>query len=366
MDQPENLCDEAELMPLVAAVQTLTLDPAVAATAWRSVGKDRDEVLCELLAAIEGVGILAWIDGECELTVDSLRADLESTPSFPQRLTWDWVDAAIAEGDCDDLATELGARCLEEGVAAVGFMAEDFDAETAGWGVVFMDLERADTFLRHFTQAGHSAVILGRSVWQARYRAVADINRVADAIDLLVDEQLDRGGAHTGFDIECPHSWCGQPWHGLPITAEQERASTRDTAPILCPGSLSEGAFIPPRPEPVPQVENSSVGGSSGVAARVGLRVVMVALACLSFGFLAWGLLLRLALVTGRRRDWVLCWLVIAVHVLIWTLLSMDSGEEISTWQGELGMYLLFGTLIVTTAYYLVADIWWYRTSARW
>lgn len=95
-----------------------------------------------------------------------------------------------------------------------------------------------------------------------------DIDRTLDAIDALVDEQLDRYGSRSGYDHnvnqpQCPH--CGETWHGLPITQRMAamRLSQRvdpdydyrlDDSPVLCPGSTFIGPMPPSRAHAVTDV----------------------------------------------------------------------------------------------------------------
>ncbi|MGP4010299.1 hypothetical protein [Streptomyces sp. 4N124] len=87
------------------------------------------------------------------------------------------------------------------------------------------------------------------------------------------------------------------------------------------------------------------------------LRVVFVTLSIISFGFLAWAMLLRLAAVTRKMRDWVLLGALIAVDIVAIGLLGSEPAEEISSPAGYLGFFLLMGSLVASVAYYLVAEI---------
>lgn len=108
---------------------------------------------------------------------------------------------------------------------------------------------------------------------------------IVDEIDALVDWQLDQHERRSGYDYnvnqaKCPHSWCGEDWHSLPIKQRMREIrrlwqSTvsiyedeprvpeyvaaeldayrydQDDSAIICPGSAFEGEFEPPEPEPV-------------------------------------------------------------------------------------------------------------------
>ncbi|MFI6866354.1 hypothetical protein [Nocardia sp. NPDC050406] len=88
---------------------------------------------------------------------------------------------------------------------------------------------------------------------------------IVDAIDRLVDEQLADGEPCGGYDYGdpgfpmCPNPWCGEEWHGLPITARMAEMRWHgaldpgyryhaDDSVVLCPGSAFEGEFRAPVP----------------------------------------------------------------------------------------------------------------------
>ncbi|WP_405138492.1 hypothetical protein [Nocardia sp. NBC_01388] len=85
---------------------------------------------------------------------------------------------------------------------------------------------------------------------------------IVNQIDQLVSEQLADGEPHTGYDYgdpdfpRCPHPWCDEEWHGLPITTRMAEMRWRgevdpgyrypdDTSAVLCPGSEDAGDFTP-------------------------------------------------------------------------------------------------------------------------
>ncbi|MFE2985608.1 hypothetical protein [Streptomyces sp. NPDC059262] len=91
---------------------------------------------------------------------------------------------------------------------------------------------------------------------------------------------------------------------------------------------------------------------------QIGLRVLFVALTVLSIGFLAWTALLRLALTTRSRTDWIVFASVAALQAGTLALLATDPGvDEFTTWRGDAGMMILLLTLAGVVSYYLVADI---------
>lgn len=102
---------------------------------------------------------------------------------------------------------------------------------------------------------------------------------------------------------------------------------------------------------PPPHGHQPSTGGV------VALRVLFALLPILSCGFLAWGTMLRLALVTRQRRDW---WLLAASAVLavVWPALSgADPTPDNTGWQANTGAIGTVLTGLSITVYYLVTDI---------
>ena len=87
------------------------------------------------------------------------------------------------------------------------------------------------------------------------------------------------------------------------------------------------------------------------------LRVLFVALSVTCIGFLAWAMMLRLAIVTRKSLDWGLFVAVLAADILSIVLLGSEPGDEIHTTGGWLGLGLLLVTLVAAIAYYLAADI---------
>ena len=87
------------------------------------------------------------------------------------------------------------------------------------------------------------------------------------------------------------------------------------------------------------------------------LRVLFVALGILSIGFLAWAMMLRLAIVTRKSLDWGLFVAALAADILSIVLLGSEPGEDVHTPGGYLGIALLFVTLVAVIAYYLAADV---------
>ncbi|MFD8306167.1 hypothetical protein ACFV29_28065 [Streptomyces sp. NPDC059690] len=91
--------------------------------------------------------------------------------------------------------------------------------------------------------------------------------------------------------------------------------------------------------------------------ALVVLRVIFVAVAILSIGFLAWVATLRAAIVTRRAVDW---WVFAASVVVLGTsfaFLSTDHTDDFSTTNGNIGMSILLLNAVACAGYFLYADI---------
>ncbi|MEU2716190.1 hypothetical protein [Streptomyces sp. NPDC007205] len=103
-------------------------------------------------------------------------------------------------------------------------------------------------------------------------------------------------------------------------------------------------------------------------AGLVLLRLLFVAIGMFSIGFLAWVMLLRLAIVTRRALDWCLFGAALIINFLSVALVGSEPGDDVHTPIGYFGMFMLFGGLVATTAYYLTAEIrhyaLWRRTYA--
>ncbi|MEU0133504.1 hypothetical protein ABZ172_05625 [Streptomyces sp. NPDC006296] len=94
-------------------------------------------------------------------------------------------------------------------------------------------------------------------------------------------------------------------------------------------------------------------------ATLVTLRVVFVALALLSCGFLAWVPMLRLAVVTRRPRDWWLFGLVLALNTgLVVYLGTLPQEDDVLT-DGQAVVFLSWAmvTFVGAVTYYLYAEI---------
>ncbi|MEU0085028.1 hypothetical protein [Streptomyces sp. NPDC006274] len=122
--------------------------------------------------------------------------------------------------------------------------------------------------------------------------------------------------------------------------------------------------FAPPQPR------------RPSTALLVVVRVVFVALALLSFGLLAWGTMLRIAIMRRRRSDWLLFWLSLAV--VLACLIAIGEFSTAGETPGEepppepldyVCLVALLGLALGVPTHYLVADIRHYqdaRPAAGW
>ncbi|TXS34774.1 hypothetical protein [Streptomyces sp. t39] len=110
--------------------------------------------------------------------------------------------------------------------------------------------------------------------------------------------------------------------------------------------------FAPPQPS------------RPSTALLVVVRIVLVALALLSFGLLAWGTMLRIAIMRGRRSDWALFWvsLVVAVTSLVVMGEFSTEGEAVSSQEDPrpvdwVCLAAMAGLALGVPVHYLVVDI---------
>nr|WTB31716.1 hypothetical protein OG781_21465 [Streptomyces sp. NBC_00830] len=94
-------------------------------------------------------------------------------------------------------------------------------------------------------------------------------------------------------------------------------------------------------------------------ATLTALRVVFVALTVLSCGMLGWAAMVRLACVTRRGRDWIVCAVVFALNVGLFAFMVYmpEDPEKTSDAEAIIGMGWLLGVLVGVVAYYLYAEI---------
>ncbi|SHL98723.1 hypothetical protein [Actinacidiphila paucisporea] len=102
--------------------------------------------------------------------------------------------------------------------------------------------------------------------------------------------------------------------------------------------------IAPPQPRP------------AGQAAAIWLRVLFTALPVLSIGFLAWGSLLRLALVRRHPLDWALMVFDIVAIIVGYLLIGL-AHDNTDSWQSNVGTLTVLVCMFGTPAYFLVMDI---------
>ncbi|WP_030666698.1 hypothetical protein [Streptomyces rimosus] len=93
------------------------------------------------------------------------------------------------------------------------------------------------------------------------------------------------------------------------------------------------------------------------------LRVVFVAVAVLSLGFLAWLTLLRAAVVQRRPLGW---WVFGADLVLFTGAFILTGSADENSWQANTGVGLIVFQMAAAVAYYLVADVRAHRVAPGW
>lgn len=88
---------------------------------------------------------------------------------------------------------------------------------------------------------------------------------------------------------------------------------------------------------------------------RLLLRTVLTLVPVVSIGVLAWVPLVRLAIVSGRVRDWLGCAVVAVLSTGGFVLVGSSHGD--GSWQTVTGMSLILGLGALVPVYFLVADI---------
>ncbi|WP_455351370.1 hypothetical protein [Streptomyces sp. SYSU K217416] len=92
-------------------------------------------------------------------------------------------------------------------------------------------------------------------------------------------------------------------------------------------------------------------------AASVGViavRVIISAMTVLSLGLLAWVAMLRIAIMRGRGKDWLLFWGQLVLNV---TCLGMLHTAFADSWISDAGMAGLLLMAVGVAIHYLIADI---------
>ncbi|MEU1279669.1 hypothetical protein [Streptomyces sp. NPDC005805] len=109
--------------------------------------------------------------------------------------------------------------------------------------------------------------------------------------------------------------------------------------------------FAPPQPR------------RPSTALLVVVRVVLVALALVSFGFLAWGALLRLAAVRRRPLDWVLFTLSLVLAVVAVAMIGAFGAPADANPNAVdfVFIFLMLGLAVGGSVHYLIAEIRHYQ-----
>ncbi|MFC7923778.1 hypothetical protein [Streptomyces cinereoruber] len=105
----------------------------------------------------------------------------------------------------------------------------------------------------------------------------------------------------------------------------------------------------------VPQVPRPP--GSSLSGGRIALLVLFCLLALLSCGFLSWAPLIRLACVTRRTRDWVVCGVLFAVSAGLFSYAAATGDKETGTAESFVAVGVMVSLVAGSIAYYLFGEI---------
>ncbi|MFF4170930.1 hypothetical protein [Streptomyces sp. NPDC001744] len=105
-------------------------------------------------------------------------------------------------------------------------------------------------------------------------------------------------------------------------------------------------------PPQVPQPPRSPASGG-----RIALRFLFCALALLSCGFLAWAPMLRLAVVTRRTADWVLCALTFLAGAGLFAYAAATGDQEVTTAESFVALGVITVLVAGPVTYYLIGEI---------
>ncbi|MFF5639681.1 hypothetical protein [Streptomyces sp. NPDC012825] len=108
-------------------------------------------------------------------------------------------------------------------------------------------------------------------------------------------------------------------------------------------------------PTQVPQVPQPPKSPLS--AGRVALLVLFCLLALLSCGFLSWAPLIRLACVTRRARDWVVCGVLFAGSTALFSYAAATGDEETGTAESFVAVGVMVALVAGSITYYLFGEI---------
>lgn len=102
--------------------------------------------------------------------------------------------------------------------------------------------------------------------------------------------------------------------------------------------------YMPPQP---PRDISTSV---------IVLRVLFAILPVFSCGMLAWGTMLRLALVTRRARDWVLFVVVLVSFMACFGTVLSDPTEGLTMTRSDVAIGIMLAVALAVVPYYLYAE----------
>ncbi|MGV9688092.1 hypothetical protein ACWDUX_03105 [Streptomyces sp. NPDC003444] len=108
-------------------------------------------------------------------------------------------------------------------------------------------------------------------------------------------------------------------------------------------------------PTQVPQVPKPPRSSLSG--GRIALLVLFCLLALLSCGFLSWAPLLRLACVTRRARDWVVCGLLFLGSAGLFAYAAATGDKEPTTGESFAAVGVMVALVAGSVTYYLFGEI---------
>ncbi|MFC8292655.1 hypothetical protein ACFUJ0_20565 [Streptomyces sp. NPDC057242] len=108
-------------------------------------------------------------------------------------------------------------------------------------------------------------------------------------------------------------------------------------------------------PTQVPQVPQPPKSTLSG--GRIALLALFCLLALLSCGFLSWAPLIRLACVTRRARDWVVCGVLFAGSAALFSYAAATGDKETGTGESFVAVGVMVGLVAGSITYYLFGEI---------
>ncbi|MFD9724691.1 hypothetical protein [Streptomyces sp. NPDC059072] len=107
-------------------------------------------------------------------------------------------------------------------------------------------------------------------------------------------------------------------------------------------------------------------GHQSGNGLQVSLRVLFVALTLLSCGFLSWAAMLKIAIITRARRNWILFVGTVVINVVCIAFVGSDNSPDGETGPNtNIAMITSLTTAIAVIAYFLYEDIRHYSAAGN-